>query len=263
MTPEHDHQHLPLFQTSGLVVGYRGHPLLPPIDLRVTCGQLWAVVGLNGAGKTTFFRTLLGLQPAVAGTLERLTDPLPMAYIPQRTQFSPLMPMRSWDVVATGLERGTSFLRPSIGRAGRRQIAEALERVDAGELSSQRFGLLSEGQKQRVLIARLLASRPRLAVLDEPTSAMDATTASSTLELMRELASEQDLAVLLISHQVNAVVHVADHTLFLDRATQTVVQGDTDQVYQHPLFNRLYGHVHTSGDDFPPHTHAHAADEQR
>ena len=94
----------PLLHCQELVVGYDGRPILPPIDVTVCRGALCAVVGRNGAGKTTFFRTLLGLIRPVAGELTRCLSPLTVGYIPQRSELDPLVPLRSWDVVAMGVD---------------------------------------------------------------------------------------------------------------------------------------------------------------
>ena len=94
-----------------LEVGYRGRALLPPVDFEMRPGQLWGLIGPNGAGKTTLLRTLLGLQPRVAGELER-GDGVRVAYVPQREDAGPGVPGRAKDVVADGLDRGWSFLDP-------------------------------------------------------------------------------------------------------------------------------------------------------
>jgi len=231
----------PLITCRQLVVGYGGKGLLPPIDFTLFHSQLCAVVGRNGAGKTTWFRTLLGLQPPVAGHVETCTRRLPMGYIPQRQRLDPLVPLRARDVVALGLERGASFLRPSLGRAARRAVAECLEEMGALELAGLPFGELSEGQKQRVLMARLLASRPELAVLDEPTAAMDEVAERQTLGLIDQLRRNHDLAILIVTHHLPALAHYAERVVFLDREMQTVVAGEAAEVLGHAAFRARYG----------------------
>ena len=146
-----------------LRVGHAGRAIVPAIDLALRPGELVAVVGRNGTGKTTWFRTALGLLPPVSGQV--VTRPgLRLSYVPQRTQLDPLYPLLARDVVAMGVERGLSFARPRL-RAP--QIARvAIERVGAGAFADQPFRALSEGQKQRVLLGRLYASEPELALLD-------------------------------------------------------------------------------------------------
>ncbi len=233
----------PVLQCSSLVVGYGGEALLPPIDFRLCHKQLCAVVGRNGAGKTTLFRTILGLQSPVAGTMTGCKASLPMAYIPQRARFDPIVPLRASDVVAMGLERGRSFMSPWPGRAARRQVDWALGELGAADLAGRPFRELSEGQKQRVLMARLLAGRPELAVLDEPTAAMDEVAERQTMELIRDLCTTHELAVLIVSHHLPVVSRYADQVVFLDREHQHVVTGRPGEVFGHEAFRARYGEV--------------------
>ncbi len=231
----------PLIVCRDLVVGYDGEGLLPAIDFRLCHNQLCAVVGRNGAGKTTWFRTILGLLPPVSGSMETCTTPLPMAYIPQRARFDPIVPLRARDVAAMGLERGRSFLRPWPGREATRRVDHALEEMGAADLATTPFRELSEGQKQRVLMARLLAGRPELAVLDEPTAAMDEVAERQTLELIEKLCQDHHMSVLIVSHHLTVVGSHADQMVFLDREFQNVVSGKPAMVFAHPAFEARYG----------------------
>lgn len=240
-----------LLRCEQLVVGYRGQALLPPIDFELHHGELCAVIGRNGAGKTTWFRTLLGLLPPISGSLQNVVDPLPMGYVAQRIELAPMLPLRAWDVVAMGLERNRSFVRPGRWSERRRRIHEAFEQVGASNFAKSPFGELSEGQKQRVLFARLLASRPHVAVLDEPTAAMDSQAEKETLALISELCSEHKLAVLIVSHQIAGLLPIANKVLFLDRISQAVVCGTPQHVTSHPSFLQHFGTLHMPSDQTP------------
>src|SRR5688500_8376789 len=110
--PAHDHAgHAVALRTRGLVVGHRGRALLPPLDLVVERGHLLLVLGRNGSGKTTLIRTLLGLLPPVAGTIEWAADARP-AYVAQAGALDVAVPVRARDVVAWGGLRGWDFARP-------------------------------------------------------------------------------------------------------------------------------------------------------
>jgi zinc transport system ATP-binding protein len=239
----------PLLICRGLLIGYGGRALLPPIDAQICRGELWAVVGRNGAGKTTFFRTLLGLQRPLGGEILHRVAPLALGYIPQRSQLDPLVPLRGRDVVAMGVERGGSYLRPLLSRRERRQVAEAIDEMGAQELAGLPFGELSEGQKQRVLMARLVAGHPALAVLDEPTAAMDEVAERETLELIQKLQQDHGMAVMIVSHHLPVVGRFADRVIFVDRDAQSVVAGTAAEVFAHPAFRARYG-VESSGEAY-------------
>lgn len=229
-----------LFTCEQLRVGIAGRAILPPIGLTVKAGQFWAVVGRNGAGKTTWLKTLLGLLPPVGGRVNSARD-VRVSYLPQRSGLDDLYPLLAREVVSLGAERGWSFLGgPGAGRHQER-VAKALAEVDASALAEQPFRSLSEGQKQRVLFARLVAGDAEVAVLDEPTSAMDRVAEREAFELIRKLQQTHGLAVLVVSHYLSIVREFADHALLLDADADAVVVGTPDEVFQHPAFRKRYG----------------------
>jgi zinc transport system ATP-binding protein len=229
-----------LLRCDRLAVGYGGRALLPPIDVTLRRGEFWAIVGRNGCGKTTWFRTVLGLTPAISGRVERAPD-LKVAYVPQRTGFDDVWPLRVRQVVAMGTERGLSFLRPfGMPRAS---VREALDAVGAGHLSDQLYRTLSEGQKQRVLLARMIASGASLAMLDEPTAAMDVVAEREALDLLGEVRRRYNLTIIVVSHFLGVARDHADRVLLFDRDAGQVVAGTAAQVFAHPVFQARYGAV--------------------
>lgn len=231
----------PLLETRRLAIGYHGAPLLPPLDLQVRPGEFWAVVGRNGSGKTTLFRTLLGLQAPLHGEVVRAAGYLP-AYVPQRAALDAIVPLRVKEVVALGAERGWSFVRGRAVRHGH-AVAAALEKVGILDLAVRQFHELSEGQKQKVLLARVLAASANVAFLDEPTAAMDAVAERESLEAIDALRKEHELAVVIVSHFLGVARRVADKVLFLDRELQTAVTGTPREVFTSDSFRRRYGDV--------------------
>lgn len=230
----------PLLTCTALGVGYRGRPILPPIDLRIARGEIWAVIGRNGSGKTSFMRTVLGLLPPISGELHRANANLSFAYLAQRQSFDELYPLLVRDIVGMGLERGDTWRRPRHAEA-RTHIAKALARCDATDLAERPFRQLSEGQKQRVLFARVAVGEPDLALLDEPTSAMDLVAERGAFELIARLSRELGMAVVIVSHYLGVVREFADRALLLDRELSEVVQGTPAEVLSHDLFRRRYG----------------------
>ena len=232
-----------LLRCEALEIGYRGRPLLPPITLDVRAGELWAVIGRNGSGKTTLFRAMLGLTPALGGRVQRLAE---IAYVAQRMSFDELYPVTVAEVVRQGTVRGWGFLRPW----RRASVDEALDAVGATALADRTFRALSEGQKQRVLLARLVASGAKLALLDEPTAAMDAVAEREAMGLLDNLRKRYGLAVVVVSHHLAATQAIADKALFIDPDDQRVVVGPAQEVFHHTSFLARYG------DTCPVGTHA-------
>jgi zinc transport system ATP-binding protein len=229
-----------LFACEQLRVGISGRAILPPIGLTVKAGEFWAVVGRNGAGKTTWLKTLLGLLPPVSGRVQSARD-VRVSYLPQRSGLDDLYPLLAREVVSLGVERGWSFLGGPGAARHKDRVARALAQVDGSSLAEQPFRSLSEGQKQRVLFARLVAGDAEVAILDEPTSAMDRVAERDAFELIRQLQQRHNLAVLVVSHYLSIVREFADQALLLDADSDQVVVGTPQQVFEHPAFRKGYG----------------------
>jgi ABC-type Mn2+/Zn2+ transport system ATPase subunit len=226
-----------LIKTHQLQFGY-GRALTPPLALEVERGQLWVLLGRNGAGKTTLLRTLLGLLPPVAGRAER-TSGLRLGYVPQRSSIDLAVPCRVVDLVRAGRDRDWSFLRPSVGRM--KAADAALDAMNLTDLAEQQYAELSEGQKQRVLVARALVSDPDLLFLDEPTSAMDLEAERAFYKVLTAEAESRALGVILVSHDVESALDVASHAVFLDRERETALAGPRDEVLHDDRFIRAFG----------------------
>lgn len=213
---------------------------MPAIELTLAAGQFWAVVGRNGSGKTTWLKTLLGLLPPVSGSVQSARD-VRVSYLPQRSGLDDLYPLLAREVVSLGAERGWSFLGGLNGGRRRNQAERALAEVGAQDLAERPFRSLSEGQKQRVLFARLVAGDAEVAILDEPTSAMDRVAEREAFELIRKLQANHGMAVLVVSHYLSIVREFADRALLLDADAEQVVMGTPQQVFEHPAFRKRYG----------------------
>jgi ABC-type Mn2+/Zn2+ transport system ATPase subunit len=193
----------PLLALHDVSFGYANRPVLEHVTLELAHGEFAAVLGANGAGKTTLFRGIVGLLPVLAGTLrhgfDRATSPL--GYVPQRTTLDPTFPLTVQEVVLMGTYARLPALR-WVGRAQRRLAIRCLEHVGLAALAEQRFAALSGGQTQRVLIARALATEPRLLLLDEPTAGVDAEATKAILDIICRLNRDEGLTVLLVTHQL-------------------------------------------------------------
>ena len=152
-----------------LAIGYDGQAVLSGISLTIARGSFTAILGANGTGKSTLLKTLLGLQPPVAGRIQIGADGVKpvFGYVPQAIQFDAQYPLTGYDVALMGTFGRVGPARfPS--RTERDFVHDCLRATAADGFARRKFSQLSGGQKQRVLIARALATRPDLLVLDEP-----------------------------------------------------------------------------------------------
>ncbi len=231
-----------LLELNALRVGYRGRAILPPIQAAIRSGEFWGIAGSNGSGKSTLVKTLLNLLPMIDGDV-RYSNELKIGYVPQRSSLDLSIPARAIDVIEGGASRGWSFVTPFLNAAQREAIRDAMAKTRTTELAYAQLGELSEGQKQRVLMARALVGNPELLVLDEPTSAMDAPTELDMLHLLRELQTEHQLAILLVSHNLYAMCSVITHALMLDREHQLILSGDVRDVAVHHEVHEHFGRL--------------------
>lgn len=202
----------------GLLVGHRGRAILPAATFEVAAGSMCALVGRNGSGKTTLLRTLLGLLPPVGGEVIRAAGGI--GYVAQRSELIDSVPARAIDLVRGGWERGWSFVAPARGRD--RAVDAALRAAGCADVAKARYAELSEGQKQRVLLARALACTPDVLVLDEPSSAMDSEAEAALFDVLDRLRQERGLAVLVVSHQLERLLPRADAAVLVDGESQVV-----------------------------------------
>jgi ABC-type Mn2+/Zn2+ transport system ATPase subunit len=228
----------PLLTCENLLVGY-AQPILPPVTLAIRPGDLWAIVGANGAGKSTWMRTVLKLQPSLGGQLVWGRN-IRAAYVPQSAALDLIYPVRVRDMVEMGLLRPKRFLGFST-RSDRSAIRAALAQVNAEALIDHPFRDLSGGQRQRVLIARALASGAQLFFFDEPTSALDRHSERAVLDIIDTIRRMPGAAVALITHHLQVLRGRADHAILLDREHNIAVAGTAEEVTSSATFVHLFG----------------------
>ena len=233
-------------------VSLAGRRVLNGVSFTLGAGDFTGLIGPNGAGKTTLLRVILGLQRPTDGRVEILGRPRstrhqPIGYVPQKVLLEPDMPMRARDLVALGLDGNRFGIRlPSRDRG--EKVRAMLHAVDADRFGDARVGNLSGGEQQRVLIAHALISRPRLLLLDEPLANLDLRSGQEVIALLARIAREQQIAVLLSAHEMNPLLPVMDHIVYL--ADGRAASGPTDQVVTTEVLTRLCGypvdvlHVH-------------------
>jgi manganese/iron transport system ATP-binding protein/manganese/zinc/iron transport system ATP- binding protein len=203
----------PLLRVAGLDAGYApGRPAITGIEFTASAGEIIAVLGPNGGGKTTLFRALLGELPESRGTIEAHGS---IAYVPQTERARLDYPVSALDVALMGTYSTVPWYRP-IGRTERDRAEAALARVGLEAEAQAPFGALSGGQRQRVLIARALAQQASILLLDEPLSGVDAPSADRVLAVLDELRGA-GATVLVATHDISQARRF-DRVLCLHRA---------------------------------------------
>jgi zinc transport system ATP-binding protein len=189
-----------------------GPAVLTDLSLRIEEGEFVAIAGPNGGGKTTLLRLALGLERPAKGRVLLFGEPAAsfgdrsrIGYLAQRARLGVHAPATVREVV----EAGRAPLRP-VGRLrpeDRAAVDEALERVGMAELARRPLNRLSGGQQQRAFIAKALAARPKLLVLDEPTTGVDVEAQEALAALLARLHGELGVTILYVSHEFGAVEH--------------------------------------------------------
>jgi manganese/zinc/iron transport system ATP- binding protein len=182
-------------------IGYNGAAVLEHIDLDIARGSFVGVIGPNGSGKSTLLKALVGILPVSRGRIEFPEGKPRFGYVPQRDTLDPLYPLTVKEVVLMGTY-GVLGPLSVIRRSQRERAIQALLEVRAESLGSRLFAELSSGERQRVLIARALASNPECLVLDEPVAGIDQPTTEVIMDLAQALNTTQGLTVVMVNHHI-------------------------------------------------------------
>jgi len=226
----------------GLTVFYDHKPAIFSVDATFRPGAMTAVIGPNGAGKSTLLKAALGIVKPLAGNAQIFGEPVAeqrhqLAYVPQRASVDWDFPARVSDVVGMGLYPKLGLL----GRYSRRHratVMECLARVGMETFANRQIGQLSGGQQQRVFLARALAQKPNLFLLDEPFAGVDAATETAIIRVLKELRSEGK-TIVAVHHDLSTVPEYFDDVLILN--VRKVSEGPVDQAFTKEALNKAYG----------------------
>ncbi|MCR4955466.1 MAG: metal ABC transporter ATP-binding protein [Lachnospiraceae bacterium] len=212
------------------------------VNLHVHCGSLTMVIGENGAGKSTLVKAVLDEIPHTGhlefkdleeGKLKRIR----IGYVPQKLNVEKNSPVSVYDMMACYCSKAPAFLYKS--KAVKAKILDALSMFEAEELLDLKVCNLSGGQLQRVLLAMAVMDKPNLLVLDEPMSGIDAKGTAQFYKLLDEMKHKFDMAIILISHDLDYVAKYADNVVLLDRGV--VECGKVGQVFHSEGFKKIFG----------------------
>jgi len=246
-----------------LVVRYDDFTALVGATFTARYGEALGIVGPNGSGKSTLLKTIAGLLTPSSGELSVLgTQPHKLAagtiaYVPQVEAVDWSFPATVWDVVAMGRFPRLHFWQ-HFSAHDHAVVAQSLDLVNMASLSGRHIANLSGGQQQRVFVARALAQEPKLLLLDEPTTGVDAATEEALREIVRRLVGE-GLPVLVATHDLDRVDEWFDRLLVIDR--RVLALGTPAEVIASGAYSAIREHTHTHGHlrlDHEPHA-AHTA----
>jgi zinc/manganese transport system ATP-binding protein len=226
-----------------LVAAYKDKVIWRDANFTINHGEFIGLLGANGAGKTTLFRLLLGLNHPLSGKLELFGKPTTrgnprIGYVPQRPYIDSESRIEAVEYVrlaVSGTKLGFSF-----GRADqeRQQAYEALVSVGAADLAGRSLSELSGGELQRIFFAQALVSKPDLLLLDEPLANLDIRREMELIRLISKVVKKQNIAVLLIAHDINPLLPVVDRIIYI--ANGKVASGKPSEIVTSEKLSELY-----------------------
>lgn len=256
MTP--NTQELNIRLTDVSVTYNNGHVALRDASFHLEAGTICALVGINGSGKSTVFKTVMGFLKPSKGIVEIAGMSVAsaqrrnwVAYVPQAEEVDWNFPVSVWDVVLMGRYGFMNFLR--LPSAKDKEIAmQSLRRVGMEEFRDRQIGELSGGQKKRVFLARALAQEGRVMLLDEPFTGVDVKTESAIIDLLRQLRLEGKI-ILVSTHNLGSVPDFCDQVVLINRTV--LAFGPTAEVFTEKNLSRAFGgilrHVKFDHTDVP------------
>lgn len=209
--------------TNRLTVGYRGHRVVEDISLSLPCGRLVCLLGPNGAGKSTLLRTLCGFQPPIEGTVTISGSDITTMSAAEVARLvsvvltdRPLTPsLTAAEMVGMGRAPYTGFWG-RLSDEDRRLVSEAMQAVGIAPLATRRMGRLSDGERQKVMIAKALAQHTPVIVLDEPTAFLDYPSKVAVMKTLARLAHNEGKTILMSTHDLELAAQLGDELIEIE-----------------------------------------------
>lgn len=234
----------PTVQLQDVWARYDEKWVLKTIYLECLPGEILGIVGPNGGGKTTLLKVILGVLRPERGSVKLFGQPpdkhsrLGLGYLPQISHADRSFPVSVLDVVLMGFYKRIGITQ-RVGRKTRDEAMSLLSQVNMAEYAERPFGNLSGGQQQRTNIARALASKPRLLVLDEPSTGVDTVAQEDFYELLATLRDDSNMSIIMVSHDIGVITNHADRIACLN--TQLHYHGDPGSCFTSDIQKKLFG----------------------
>lgn len=234
------------FRTQRLTVGYNGIPLIKDIDIQLDKGQILSLIGPNGSGKSTILKSITNYLKSICGTVyidNRCLDDMnnrDLSYEVSVVLTEKLKTelMTCEDVVATGRYPYTGMLG-ILSPTDHVKVRDAMELVNVWELRDRDFTEISDGQRQRILLARAICQEPRIIVLDEPTSFLDVRYQLELLNILRTMAKERGITVIMSLHELDLAQKVSDLVMCVKGEFVTRF-GSPKEIFKKEIISELY-----------------------
>lgn len=207
---------MPQISCKSLTLGYEGKAVVNNLTFNVNKGDYLCIVGENGSGKSTLMKALLGLITPISGDIKTFdgVTKKEIGYLPQQTVVQKDFPASVWEIVLSGCQ-GRCGIRPYYNKSEKSLAKENMQKMNIEKLSTRCFRELSGGQQQRVLLARALCAAKKVLLLDEPVAGLDPKVTEEMYDLIKKLNKEENITIIMISHDVNASIKYASHILHI------------------------------------------------
>ena len=233
-------------ETKDLVVGYDGNPLINDVNIQLHAGEILTLIGPNGAGKSTILKSIVGYLDSIGGAVfisgrpvsELSAHELSLELSVMLTERMRTELLTCADIVETGRY-------PYTGRLGiltdedRQKVREAMDMVHVWDLRDRDFMQISDGQRQRIMLARAIAQEPHIIMLDEPTNYLDIHYQIELLNVLRRLVRTRDVAVIMSLHELPLARKVSDYVMCI-KGDCVCAQGTADEIFTADIINELY-----------------------